>query len=582
MTGGSTSAAKVEPPAPAALIDAAFQHHRAGRLPAAAQFYRRALVTAPGHEKTLLLFGMLQAGAGYGGTLLERFLRLGEGGPAERGAALFELARLRQSAFDDAAALALFAESDRLAPGLAATHRGLALSLQRSGRAHDALAAIDRALTLEPAFAPAHFNHGAILESLNDAGPAIGSFQRAALLAPEWDEAWSRLGDLWRKAGAQGPAEAAFRRSIAAEPGNAETCFRLSSLLERQGRLAEARDCAIEAGRRHGVRRHPCRGGKPVARVLLIGGAGSCNLPPEFLFPSDRYELVSTYLLPPDVPESDPGALTQKLPPFDVAFNAIADLDRGADFFPQAKQVCQLLRQPVLNPPDFRLERTRRDRIADFLADTPGLIVPPTRRLTRRDLAELAVAPERPMLVRPAGAHGGDDLERIDGGEALAVYLARNEAELFYVSDYVDYASEDGYFRKYRFIAVDREIYPYHLAIGRHWLLHYISSDMVESAAFRRDEERFLADWRSTLPAAAAQALDTIAVSLDLDYAGVDCAVARDGRLVLFEANPCMLVHLRDPQEIFPYKHRYVPRIVDAVERMVRRKRLLTEGHSSA
>jgi hypothetical protein len=45
--------------------------------------------------------------------------------------------------------------------------------------------------------------------------------------------------------------------------------------------------------------------------------------------------------------------------------------------------------------------------------------------------------------------------------------------------------------------------------------------------------------------------------------------VLPNGRILLFEANPSMLVHLQDPPELFPDKHRYASRIHDAMTRMI-------------
>ncbi len=56
---------------------------------------------------------------------------------------------------------------------------------------------------------------------------------------------------------------------------------------------------------------------------------------------------------------------------------------------------------------------------------------------------------------------------------------------------------------------------------------------------------------------------------LDLDFAGIDCAIGRDGNVLLFEANPTMLVHLTESHVEYPYKHKYVPRIFDAFGRML-------------
>ena len=37
----------------------------------------------------------------------------------------------------------------------------------------------------------------------------------------------------------------------------------------------------------------------------------------------------------------------------------------------------------------------------------------------------------------------------------------------------------------------------------------------------------------------------------------------------MFEVDVGMIVHLMDPIDIYPYKHQYVPRILQAVEKMI-------------
>ena len=64
-------------------------------------------------------------------------------------------------------------------------------------------------------------------------------------------------------------------------------------------------------------------------------------------------------------------------------------------------------------------------------------------------------------------------------------------------------------------------------------------------------------------------AVEAIGRRLDLDYAGLDFTVLPDGRVLVFEANATMLVHLHDAEGDFPYKHALVPRILEAFEAML-------------
>jgi len=88
----------------------------------------------------------------------------------------------------------------------------------------------------------------------------------------------------------------------------------------------------------------------------------------------------------------------------------------------------------------------------------------------------------------------------------------------------------------------------------------------------KAEEEAFLADWRSAFPGMMGDAIREVARRLDLDFAGIDCAIGPDGQVVLFEANPSMLVHLTESPRAYAYKHRYVPRIFDAFGRMLIRR----------
>jgi hypothetical protein len=192
-----------------------------------------------------------------------------------------------------------------------------------------------------------------------------------------------------------------------------------------------------------------------------------------------------------------------------------------------------------------------------LLKDIPSLVVPRIRRIARADMAAFATANEglaRPLLVRPTGSHGGDDLERLDNRAELAAYAQRVPADEYYVSDFWDYRGTDGLFRKYRLIFVDCQVFPYHLAITRHWLAHYWRAEMAD--AMKREEEAFLADFRQAFRGPAADAVREAARRLELDYAGMDCTILPDGRVLVFEANAAMLMHLRESRAAFAYKTR--------------------------
>jgi hypothetical protein len=177
------------------------------------------------------------------------------------------------------------------------------------------------------------------------------------------------------------------------------------------------------------------------------------------------------------------------------------------------------------------------------------------------------------VLARPVGSHGGTDLEKLDTPAALAGYLARAGGAEIYLTAFHDFRSADGRYRKYRLIVVDGAIFPYHLAIGADWLVHYFRTDMGAVAALRDEEARFLADWPAALGPAAAGALAEIVRRVDLDFFGVDCALTAGGDLLVFECNAAMLVHDDGTDTpLFAYKRPSAERIRHAVGAMLARR----------
>jgi len=99
--------------------------------------------------------------------------------------------------------------------------------------------------------------------------------------------------------------------------------------------------------------------------------------------------------------------------------------------------------------------------------------------------------------------------------------------------------------------------------------VHYFRTPMDQHDWMRREEEDFLADHRQVFGPAQQAALAALRDAIDLEFFGLDCAIDRDGALVLFEANATMLVHANDSRELFPYKQACFERIRDAFDRLI-------------
>lgn len=559
----------------AAALQAAKEHFNAGRAAEAAALFAQVLQRNSDQIQALVFLGVIRLSEedlDAAEKLFARCVERDRDGPFAP-LALQNLGIICQRRGDNLRAIPFFQQCVALKSDFAPAFSDLGVSLQRLGRNKEAIAAFDRAIAIDPSYVLALHNRGLVLADVGRTAEAIEAFRAVVKLTPDSAEIWTLLGAAYLKVEKFAEAEEALHRVLALDPASLDARLYLSEVLGRTHRLEEADRTCKDWAQRQGVVVTRCVAARPEARILLLGGAAMCNTPTRFLFSTQRFETVAVNLWLPDDGEEDPARQLDGLPACDVVFNAIADADRGAPLLEPAAAFCRALGRPVINPPE-QVPRTRRDRISTLFAGIPGLIVPATRRVSRTTLQALADAAEpfaAPILVRPVGSHGGNDLQRIDQASALAAYLRAMPFNDYYETEYCDYRSADGYYRKYRIIFVDREIYPYHLAISRNWMIHYWRADMSEED-LKREEAVFLADYRAVFPGALAETVRRIAQRLDLDYGGMDCGITRDGRILLFEANANMLVHLDDPREDFAYKHEHVPKIAEAISWLVARK----------
>jgi hypothetical protein len=134
----------------------------------------------------------------------------------------------------------------------------------------------------------------------------------------------------------------------------------------------------------------------------------------------------------------------------------------------------------------------------------------------------------------------------------------------------VDYRGVDGLFRKYRVALIDGQPFLCHLAISKHWMIHYLNAGMSESAEKRAEEAQAMATFDDTFARRHAAALGAVQDRMGLDYLVLDCGETRDGRLLLFEADQCMVVHAMDSSDLFPYKAPQMRKVFDAFARMLK------------
>jgi hypothetical protein len=323
----------------------------------------------------------------------------------------------------------------------------------------------------------------------------------------------------------------------------------------------------------HQLFRSPCSAEPPKLRVLALAAAIDMggNTPIEFLLEESGIELKTLYVIPGIEPP-------MPLPDHDVAIVIASDSDECREALRIIDEMAPRWPRPLLNAPRL-VCNLDRDKLHRLLQGVVGLDIPATICATPAQLADVAhgnlspadIAAELafPLIVRPRGSHAGVGLAKIDDRAAIGRYLAERNEQEFFVSRFVDYANEDGLFRKYRVVFVAGKPYACHMAIADRWDIWYLNAGMSDSAPKRLEEETFMRTFDFGFARRHATALAGMAERIGLDYFTIDCAENKSGDLLIFEADNTAVVHNMDSPELFPYKPPQMRRIFEAFAAML-------------
>ena len=411
-------------------------------------------------------------------------------------------------------------------------------------------------------------NHAGALARLGrlllDAGyttAARTTYAHAVAAHPGDPAAHVNLAHLLRLADEPERARAAYEAALACDPACPEAHQGLSYLLDGIDEAAAARHRDLGfAGR--ALTTAPYRGRSEPIRVLRLVSAHGGNIPARHILDDRVFEthtLVVEY-----------AGRHCSLPPHSVVFNTIGDADRCGE----ARRIAshRVLRSAarVVNPPE-RVLPTSRAACLERLACLPGVVAPRVATLARSAFSHgVPVGFETPFLLRCPGFHTGQHFVRVDEPASLAAALDSLPGDPVLALQYLDAVGADGAFRKYRVMLIGGRAVPLHLAISAHWKVHYFTAGMASSAAYRAEEARFLGDMDDVLGPVAMRVLAGIDAALGLDYAGVDFALAPDGRLLLFEANATMTIVPPPLGAMWDYRRPAVERALSASRALLR------------
>ena len=355
-----------------------------------------------------------------------------------------------------------------------------------------------------------------------------------------------------------------------ADPYDAGALLDISNLLLLTGQRSEGLEAQAHALALKQV--YERAGGSGGLRLLTFVKAGDlmANTPLDFLLKDSNATLIQIYVdgvmpLPP-------------IPDHDVAIVAIGEADDSHSVLASLDGVLETWPRPVLNRKVRAIIDLSRSAVSDLFAQSERVISPKTLRLSHQTLVEIATgkaaldpALSWPLLVRPVGSHAGNNLEKITGPSALMTYLRAFTHSQAYVCSFVDYASADGQFRKYRIGLIGKRPYLSHLAISNHWMVHYLNAGMSDSQAKRDEEAHAMAHFDEAFALRHQAALDELCNHIDLDYFAIDCAETSDGKLLLFEADAAMIIHAMDEPDLFAYKRPQMKKLFGAFQALLER-----------
>lgn len=478
----------------------------------------------------------------------------------------YSVGRILHRQGDTSEAQARYRDALRLQPDNIEAGLQLGVLLADAKRHEEAIEVCRQVLNAEPQNPDANCVLGTALLGMGDHRGAINAFVACLRVKPDSVAALYRLGVALSRQGFKSQAVEWLERAIALQPDHASALGELGNALQSLGRSEDARAAFLRAQRLRPIT--TVRGAQepPDFSILVITAPGAGNTPYRYLIGNSSYDSHFLGLLPELALDLDNRGIEG-----DVVVNLISDPDQGHEVLSQAMVLIDRLDRPVVNHPR-KILATGREMVAAALVGIPACRVPQTRRCSAADLSAPDVmaklAPfSLPLLLRQAGTHGGDAFEKIDDPDDIARFIGQYPGDDYYVTEWVDYVSDDGYYRKYRLIFTDAQVLAYHLAIHDHWKVHHYRTEMDSHPWMQQEEAAFLEDPARVFGEHHYAALRAIRTRIDLEFFGIDCSVDREGNLVVFEVNASMLVH--DDNADYPYKARHVARIKRAFDAML-------------
>lgn len=234
--------------------------------------------------------------------------------------------------------------------------------------------------------------------------------------------------------------------------------------------------------------------------------------------------------------------------------NMVTEPERNPQVLQNISRLVRGVPAKIINRPDAIL-RSTRDLVARKLAGIEGLVVPGTVRLragkptsSMRTLARSELT--FPIILRQTGTHKGQIAGLMQSADETHDMLI--EGREHFATEFVDFRSSDGLYRKYRVFFIGDRIVFRHMLVSDEWNVHAKDRQrfMATRPELRAEEAAIFAQPEGAFPATILQTLGQVRDRMNLDFFGMDFALLPDGRVLLFEANASMnfFPFLPDPE----------------------------------
>jgi glutathione synthase/RimK-type ligase-like ATP-grasp enzyme len=252
-----------------------------------------------------------------------------------------------------------------------------------------------------------------------------------------------------------------------------------------------------------------------------------------------------------------------------AVFNEISDPDTHKITLQKAEDFYQHIPKhiPFFNIPS-RIMQTTRDNIYRLLQGIDKLHVPKTVKIQPRSPSDIyeAITKEGfsfPVIFRQAGDHGGISTIRVENETEQFCAFALDGRD-YYLTQFAEYANEEGIYAKYRLIVVDGEVYLRHVMFANEWMVH--AKNELDDQKTKKIYTSLAKNFSKEINPKIQPVVTKIYNRLRLDYFGIDCNIDEEMNLLVFEINASMNIFYSRKNSIFS---KHVENIRSAIIKMI-------------